>query len=189
MAYSYSLGVVFNTEVQAKNFKIEFEKQKFQLKDSSEIRLHSSLRTTFYDNSANQHFAIACYVEGMTFPHVNLQLFEAQIFYSIRNLMYDFLLEYSGDFNYALYELEAADRILSEEMKPELKAYGIGKTYSGDANASYCSGNEPKSYYSKRLLDGLIVSESIYPEIQTDFPEFPKFKNGYYWLPIPNYKN
>ena len=189
MAYSYSLGVIFNTEIQAKDFKTEFERQKFQLKDLTDIGISISLNNTVYDNSDYQHFAVSCFVQGLSYPSGDSQLFEIENFYRIRDSMYDFLVNYNGDFNYALYELEGADKILTGEIKSELKTYGIGKIESGDKNASYCSENEPQYYYSKRLSDGLIVSESVYPKVQTDFPEFTEFKKGYCWLPIPNYKN
>jgi len=189
MAYSYSLGVIFNTEIQAKDFKSQFEKQKFQLNDLTDIEITIYLSNTVYDNSDYQHFAINCFVNDLSYPNGDSQLFKSQNFYRIRDLMYDFLINYKGDFNYALYELEGADKILTDEMKTELETYGIGKTENGDKNASYCSQNAPEYYYSKRILDGLIISESIYPKIQIDFPEFTKFKKGYYWLPVPNYKN
>ena len=189
MAYTYSLGVIFNRKVQADEFKTEFEKQQFKLKDSTDIQIAIFLNETVYSNSDFQHYAISCFVNELKYPHGDSKFFELKNFYRIRDLIYDFLINYKGDFIYAYYELEGADRILTEDTKTEIKTYGIGKTENGDKNASYCSENKPEYYSSKRILDGLIIAESEYPNIENDFPEFKEFKKGYYWLPIPNYKN
>lgn len=122
MAYTYSLGVIFNRKVQAEEFKAEFEKQKFKLKDSTEVGISIFLNDTVYCNSDCQHYAVTCFVNELRYPHGNSKFFELENFNWIRDLIYDFLINYKGNFSYAYYELEGADKILTEDTKIELKA-------------------------------------------------------------------
>ncbi len=188
MGYFYSLGATFNEEQDAINFKSEIDNKELILSDLTPVIISCYISKTVYNNGSPEQYVTVCTPHGLEYPFPDKKLFTVPLFYEIRDFMYDILYSSNILYNYAFYELEGADRILTDEMKFDIKEYGIGEKNISDSSAQYCSKNAPEYYYSKRLLDGLVISELTYPMIQNDFPEFEIFKKGYYWLPIPKYK-
>jgi hypothetical protein len=86
------------------------------------------------------------------------------------------------EFNYAFYEFEGADCFLDEDVVEQINKFGIGTTEK-DKNASFMGFFNVDYYLPKRHLDGLILSERMFSNIE-DKNSFEEFKNKYMWLPF-----
>ena len=190
MGLYYSLGVIFDEKTQAESFLKDLSQQKIVLSDSTVVQAHGYLSETVFINVTEQKSVVQFFLDGLEIGSLSdKKLFSKPFFYEIRDSLYNFLLSTNYNFSHAFYELEGADKLLTDDLQSEILHDGIGEIDIGDKNAGRCSGKSPEYFYSKRLLDGLIVSDYKYPNVQIDFPEFREFKKGYSWLPIPNYIN
>lgn len=191
MGLFYSLGVIFDEKTQAESFLNDLNRQIIVLSDSTVVPTISSISLTSFRNVYEQKYVVSLFPGGLEIGRLsNKKFISKPFFYEIRDFIYHFLFVTNHEFRYALYDLEGADKLITDHLMDEILNDGIGEIENGDKLASYCfSEKKPGYYYSKRLLDGLVISDSEYPNVQIDFPAFTEFKKGYSWLPLPNYKN
>jgi hypothetical protein len=190
MSYTYSLGISFNTNREAQKCLMEFNNSPLVLSDSVVIDCATSVVNSCYPRNIPKQYICVISPKGMRDSKTNKKLFERPYFYEIRDLFYQFLFQLQLPFNYALWEMEGADRILTDDLATELKRngigghYGLGKDELGDPNAHCFSGFGSSYYQDKRYLDGLVIAESKFPGINIEFPDFEEFKSAYNWLPV-----
>lgn len=190
MGYFYSLGISFDNENIAQECISEFKRTEIKLSDSTCLECHSEISKSIYLDNVPQQYICCFHPNGMGDLNTEIKLFTRPYFYEIQKAFYSFLYSLKLPFNYALWEAEGADRIISDDLATYLKRYGYDKHYGfgkdeiGDPNASHFSGFEASYFEDKRYLDGLIMSEKKYSMIKEQFKEFEIFKDGYFWLPI-----
>lgn len=190
MGYFYSLAISFDSINDAEECLVEFKKANLLLSDFTVVDCASSIVESCYSDNKLKQYICNIRPKGMGDAETNKKLFERPYFYEIRDHIYQFLFQLQLPYNYALWEAEATDRILTDDLETDLRRdgigghYGLGKDEVGDPNASYFSGFGSNYYEDKRYLDGVVISESKFPRIRVECPGFEEFKSGYNWLPV-----
>jgi hypothetical protein len=128
-------------------------------------------------------FYLDIYPVGLQYVTGDIKIASLPFFYEIRTILYKFLYDLDLKFNCAFFELEGADILNDNDIVNTLNEFGIGDIAKGDSNAASLIGGNPLDYDSKRLYDGLIVSDTVYNDIN-DKSFFIEFKEGYMWLPV-----
>ncbi len=186
MGYFYSLGVNFDDLETLDSFKKEIEKSYILLSNSLKVSLTFQTAENKIPNNSNS-FQLIIFPEGLQYMCGDKNFAGRPYFYEIRSKLYEFLINYEHTFNHAFFEFEGADFLIDNNIGNYINTYGIGDIQSGDKNAASLCDFEALYYDSKRFLDGLIISESIFSSLTTDKSYFEKFKKGYYWLPVKLY--
>ena len=181
MGYFYSLGVNFNERELAEKCNQKVKNFEIKLTDDSIVEVN----TYVYEEKlidGKFRYQSQIFPEGMQCSTGNRKLLSKPYFYEIRNKLYSFLYELDMEFNYAFYEFAGADCFLDEDVVEQINKFGIGTTEK-DKNASFMGFFNVDYYLPKRHLDGLILSERMFSNIE-DKNSFEEFKNKYMWLPF-----
>lgn len=189
MGWYYSLGIVFENENLLNDCKKTFS-QILKLSNGTEVRMTTEVHKVEYSNNV----VLQLLPYGLSTDTFNGRdvLFKRPYFYEIRDFLYKQLLNLNINFKTALFELEAGDYLIENDIIEELNIRGIGGItfgYSyvsgGDVNASSISGKHPPEYYiAKRYFDGLILNKKEFYRLRTNQSEFQTFKENYYWIPL-----
>lgn len=194
MGWYYSLGIVFENENLVNDCKNKFS-QILKLSNGTEVKMRTEVHKLEYsDDLVLQVLPYGLSTDSFEGRDI---LFKRPYFYEIRDFLYKQLLNLNKNFKTALFELEAGDYLMGNDIIiEELNVRGIGEIafgYSygsnGDCNASHLSGKHPPEYYiAKRYVDGLILNKNEFDRLKINQSEFQIFKENYYWIPLKEFK-
>jgi hypothetical protein len=179
MAFIWSFGIKFKSIEEAEKAKSKIDT--IILSDGTEVGIHKGI--TYQNGNLSlkectldlwlHHMQVAGDQKLLSFPY----------YYEIRDFYYQFLRDLEIDFNMALFEFEGADRIAHNNLIENINEDGIGAILNSDNCANLQVSDT--IYQSKRILDGLVVSEENLGNLKKEFSGlFVPFKPGYYWLPL-----
>lgn len=189
MGLNYSFGITFNDKEFAELCCNNFRNQKIVLSPEKNVSLGSHV----YEHADNKILQEKLYVssvsiDGLGNVGLDMSLFEQSNFYTIRNFFYESLKEIKFDFEFAHFELEAADYLMCAVDMTDDIGWLIKNEYEGDENAAKISGTDKSNFLSKKYIDGIVVSEKNYKKLSNYSSEFQDFKPDYYWLPVKEFK-
>ena len=153
MGIFYSLGIAFNKEAKAQAAKAYFEAKSLRLSSGKELRLSLAVHAKGLDNH-DAHLAV--YPIGLSIPTQDPALLTESTLLEVRDQLYEHLLSMGIDFLYALFDKEAADTLLSWDIREDLTSNDLGPAY-----------------------EGLLISPELYT-LTLNKSLFTKLENGYY---------
>ena len=127
-------------------------------------------------------------INGLGNVGVDLNLFELSNYYTIRDFFYDYLRNVKVNFEFAHFELEAADYLICAEHMTNDIAFLMKNSSEGDKNVQKITGIDKYKFLSKRYIDGIVISSKNHSKLGKSQAEFQFFKENYYWLPIKEFK-
>ncbi|MCS3531554.1 hypothetical protein [Chryseobacterium sp. JUb7] len=175
MGWYYSFGIVFNNQTDAGLSCNDFKNKKIVLSNHDEVSLDPDV-SEHEDNGTFEQklYILRVFIEGLGTGNTNSKLYETPYFYEIRDFFYDYLKNLNIDFEFAHYELEAADMLMGSETLEYI---------------IYLFENNSKSeLLSKKYIDGMVISLDNFNKLEKFKDEFRTFKENYYWLPIKEFK-
>lgn len=189
MGLNYSLGITFINEKDADVCSKEFFNQKIVLPGGNLAELFSYV-SEHADNQKMQEklYVLSVSINGLGNVDIDLRLFETSNFYTIRDFFYQYLRDLKKDFEFAHFELEAADYLMCAEEMTEDIAFLVKNLSVADEGAQKITGINPSEFLSKRYIDGIIIPFKNYRKLKNAQSEFQIFKPNYYWLPLKEFK-
>jgi hypothetical protein len=175
MGLFYSLGIVFNNQTDAELLCNEFKNKKIVLSNHDEVSLKPDV-SEHEDNDTFEEklYILRVFIEGLGTSNTILKLYEKPYFYEIRDFFYDYLKNLNIYFEFAHYELEAADMLISSETLEYI---------------IYLFENYSKSeLLSRKYVSGMVISLDNFNKLEKFKDEFQPFKENYYWIPIKEFK-
>ena len=182
MGFFYSLGINFDDLESAQTCKSKMISYKIQLSDLSIVDKTISIYKSKLTGGKIQ-YQVQIFPDGLQYVTGNKKLASPAFFYEIRSRLYEFLLSSVFYYNYAFFEFEGADYFLDVDIAAYLNIHGIGKIKEGDDNAASIAQYVATDFTSKRFLDGLVLSNILYKELENK-SDFQKFNDNYMWLPV-----
>lgn len=190
MGWFYSFGIVFNNNTDAELLCNDFKNKKIVLSNHDEVSLDSDV-AEHEDNETFEEklYILRVFIEGLGTSNTNFKLYENPYFYEIRDFFYDYLKKINIDFEFAHYELEAADMLMGSEIleyiiylfESNYKSYGV-------RSLEIISEIDKTKFLSKRYIDGMVISLNNFNKLEKFKAEFQPFKENYFWLPIKEFK-
>lgn len=181
MAFVWSFGIKFNCLEDAENAKSTINK--IILSDKTQIALYKEISYKDGDTTLKE-CTLDLMAENMELAG-NQKLLSYPFYYEIRDAFYQFLLNIEINYSMALFEFEGADKITHADIIDDINQYGLGEIL----NSNNCVDLKVSDtiYQSKRILDGLVLSNEELVKLKKEYSElFVPFKSGYSWLPIKN---
>lgn len=189
MGLNYSLGITFNNEEDANFCWNEFQNQEITLLGGNFVKLFPSVSEHADNYKLQEKFYVLCVlINGFGNVGVDLNLFEPSNYYTIRDFFYEYLRSVKVDFEFAHFELEAADYLMCAEDMTDDIAFLMKNSSEGDENVQKITGIDKYNFLSKRYIDGIVISSKNYSKLGKYQAEFQIFKENYYWLPLKEFK-
>lgn len=190
MGWFYSFGIVFNNQTDAELSCNDFKDKKIVLSNHDEVILDPDI-SEHEDNETFEEklYILRVFIEGLGTSNTNLKLYEKPYFFETKDFFYDYLKNLDIDFEFAHYELEAADMLMGSETL-EYIIYSFENNYKsdGDRSSEIISEIDETKFLSKKYIDGMVISLSNFNKLERFKDEFQPFKENYFWLPIKEFK-
>ena len=175
MGWYYSLGIVFNNQIDAELCCNDFKNRKIVLSNGDEVILEPDV-SEHEDNEASEEklYILRVFIEGLGTSNTNVKLYEEPYFYEVRDFFYNYLKKLNIDFEFAHYELEAADMLMGSQTLEYI--------------IFLFENNSKSQFLSQKYVDGIVISLNNFNKLEKFKSEFQIFKENYYWLPIKEFK-
>ncbi len=189
MGLNYSFGITFTNKNEAELCCDGFRNKEIVITAKKNVSLSSHI----YEHADNKILKEKLYVLSVSINRlgnvgVDLSLFEKPNFYIIRDFFYEYLRLIKIDFEFAHFELEAADYLMCATDMSDDIGWLLKNESDGDDNAATVSGIDKSDFLSKRYIDGIVISGKNYEKLSNCQSEFQIFKPNYYWLPLEEFK-
>lgn len=189
MGLNYSFGITFSDKRDAELCYNDFRNEKNVLSSEKNVNLSSHIYEHADNKILQEKLYVLCVsINGLGNVGLNTSLFEQSNFYTIRDFFYKYLKGIKFDFEFAHFELEAADYLMCAADMTEDIGWLLKNESDGDENAAKVSGIDKSNFLSKKYIDGIVVSEKNYKKLSNYLSEFQIFKPNYYWLPVKEFK-
>ncbi|AYN00162.1 hypothetical protein [Chryseobacterium sp. 3008163] len=189
MGLNYSFGITFTDNEDAELCRKDFVNQKIILSPEKNVNLGSFV-CEHADNKILEEklYVLSVSIDNLGISCKDLSLFERSNFYTIRDFFYEYLRDMKVGFEFAHFELEAADYLMCATDMTDDIGWLLKNKSEGDENAAKASGIDKFYFLSKRYIDGIVVSSKKLKKISKYNVEFQPFKPEYYWLPVTEFK-